>query len=133
MQDLEQQQPAPVGTEGRGLRARWTGWLWGAAPVLLAGASLGVTVSELLLGGRTPRAAAALGGLGYALVVLVLVRTFPVRSAAKPLAGLCVGALPFALVAARQVPASERLDAGLGLALFGALVGCLEAARGARS
>ena len=87
---------------------------------------MAVTASELVDPGRFGKLPVLAAGAGYGLLLRILVRAFPGRPRLRPLAGLLVGALPFALFGAAHLPSEERLGLGLGLALLGGLVGLLE-------
>ncbi len=126
MGDIHEIKPAPghQAAPARGAGAR--GWLRASAPALLAGAALALTAAELLDPGRYSRVLLVLGGALYGLVLRILLRAFPVTPGARPLAGLAIGALPFALSFAGSLPREDRLVIGVALALVGALIGALE-------
>jgi hypothetical protein len=124
--DIHEIKPTPGEGASPARGARIRRWLRPSAPALFAGAALALTAAELLDPGRYSRVLLVVGGALYGLVLRILLRAFPVSPRARPLAGLAVGALPFALSFARALPRDERLGIGVALALLGALIGALE-------
>ncbi|MDX1385383.1 MAG: hypothetical protein R3190_17145 [Thermoanaerobaculia bacterium] len=70
-------------------------------------------------------------GLGwlYGVVVLGLIRIFPVAPWGRPLAGLLCGPVPVVLVLPADLTEDERLAGWLLGALLGLVIGALECAR----
>ena len=102
------------------------------APASLAGLSLALATA-LASGARPGQCLGAmLLGVFSGLVVLGLIRLFPVARWAYPIAGMLVGPLlPLALTG-RQAGGDERGAVWLLGALFGVVVGLLEWARQVR-
>lgn len=105
------------------------GFLWRLMPAGLAGAFLALAV------GRVSEPAEAnrleLLGLGwlYGVVVLGLIRLFPVAPWGRPLAGLLCGPVPAALLVQADMAEDERRVLCLLGALLGLVIGALECAR----
>jgi hypothetical protein len=97
-------------------------------PTFLTGALLALVLGRL----RDPdssRTLLLLAGGAYAIVLLGLIRLFPVARWAWPIVGLLCGPVPAALFWFGAVASEERLAFCLASALLGLLVGAIEAAR----